>query len=58
MIFKKRIILLKKKKINQMAPNAIERFRKRKKRQKAKKQNQTPTPSETIGNQQCIYTLS
>ena len=41
-----------------MAPNAIERFRKRKKRQKAKKQNQTPTPSETIGNQQCIYTLS
>ena len=41
-----------------MAPNAIERFRKRKKRQKAKKQNQTPTPSETIGNQQCIYTFT
>ena len=56
MIFKKRIILLKK--INQMAPNAVERFRKRKKRQKAKKQNQTPTPSETIGNQQCIYTFT
>ena len=40
-----------------MAPNAVERFRKRKKL-KTKKQNQTPTPSETIGNQQCIYTFS
>ena len=40
-----------------MAPNAVERFRKRKKL-KTKKQNQTPTPSETIGNQQCIYTFT
>ena len=57
MIFKKRIILLKKKKNQSNGPKCSREIQKEKKL-KTKKQNQTPTPSETIGNQQCIYTFT
>ena len=57
MIFKKKNHTIKKK--NQSnGPKCSREIQKEKKKLKTKKQNQTPTPSETIGNQQCIYTFT